>query len=241
MMNEDRDTDLIDRYLKNALQGEELKAFEERVTTDSFFKKEVELQRRLVLLLKEKGLREMFQKTEQEVYKKKDESEQLLGENHVPNVFQKADQDVFPEENPPLKKIHTSWNTFYAVAAAIAFFLIVGAILYFSLNSDDVKFGNPQLATIAYDGDINPPFPTMGTRGASDTPPQYAPVLIYPPTGKYTFHYQFADTLRLYGNFDASTLSVSYQNKSEQYLLIIDSVEYKLQRNKTITPLTTNP
>ncbi len=198
----------IDRYLKNELWGEELALFEERLRTDIEFSKEVQLQRRLISLLKEEGLRETFHRAEQE-------------------LSQQQEKPVVPLQR---KKI-----AYFSIAATIAFLLMAAMIGYFLSNGNDIAFPEPALTAIAYQGDAEPPFPVMASRGSS--PPQYIPVLIYPPTDKYTYHYQFADTLRLYGTFDVQKLMLSYQSAGNVYKLHVDSAEYNLQRGNSITLL----
>jgi hypothetical protein len=246
-MNNEETVAWIDRYLNNELRGESLREIEEKLRTDEDFRQEVELQRRLIVKIKENGLRADLEQLESELSLVEDASWPAL-----PTQPRPAWPGTDPDEAPPRRlggEERTSGGpalpsssvrrTYYAVAAAIALLVVAGATAYLSFNRSPGVFPSPELTTISYEGDAQPPFPVMGIRG--DAPPQYVPVLIYPPTGEYTHHYQFADTLRLYGTFTPGRLTVSYQREGGQYELRSDEARYRLRRTATIEPLVAAP
>ncbi len=235
----------IDRYLNNELRGESLREIEEKLRTDEDFRQEVELQRRLILKIKENGLRADLERLESELALAEDASWPALPPQSRPAWPGTGPGEPPPrlggEEQPPGGPALPSSvrRTYYAVAAAIALLVVAGATAYLAFNRSPGVFPTPELTTISYEGDAQPPFPVMGVKG--DTPPQYVPVLIYPPTGAYTHHYQFADTLRLYGTFAPGRLTVSYRREGGQYELRSDEARYPLQRTESIEPLVAAP
>ncbi|MBD0256247.1 MAG: hypothetical protein ICV83_11060 [Cytophagales bacterium] len=243
-MNNEETIAWIDRYLNDELQGESLREIEEKLRKDEDFRQEVELQRRLVLKIKENGLRADLERLE---------SELSLAEDAPWPVVTTQPPSAWPDTGEaPARRLggeeqtaggpapSSSLNrTYYAVAAAVALLMVAGATAYLAFNRGPGVFPDPELTTISYEGDAQPPFPVMGVKG--DTPPQYVPVLIYPPTGAYTHHYQFADTLRLYGTFAPGRLTVSYRRESGQYELRSDEARYPLRRTEAIEPLVAAP
>lgn len=236
----------IDRYLNNELQGEQLREIEEKMRTDDSFREEVELQRRLILKIRENALRASLVRLESEL--SLDEAPPLpvprpesrptgpgTGPGETPSRHPGGERQT--GGGPALSS--SARRTYYAVAAAIALLVAAGVTAYFTRTRDAAVFPSPELLTLSYEGDADPPFPAMGVKG--DTPPQYVPVLIYPPTGAYTHHYQFADTLRLYGNFNPGRLTVSYRRDGERYELRTDAARYPLRRSTSIEPLAAAP
>jgi hypothetical protein len=240
-MNNEETIAWIDRYLNNELRGEALREIEEKLREDEEFRQEVELQRRLVLKIREKGLRADLERLE---------SELSLSEDAPWPALPPPSPGTDPGEAPSRRlggpgqtaggpAPSSLRRTYYAVAAALALLVVAGAAAYLASNRNPGVFPDPELTTLSYEGDAQPPFPVMGVRG--DTPPQYVPVLIYPPTGEYTHHYQFADTLRLYGTFEPGRLTVSYRREGGQYELRSDEARYPLRRTASIEPLVAAP
>jgi hypothetical protein len=246
-MNNEETIAWIDRYLNNELRGASLREMEEKLRKDEDFRQEVELQRRLVLKIKENGLRADLERLESELSRAEEAPWPAFPIQPRPGwpdsveapprrtVASLADEEQ-PAGGPALSS--SLRRTYYAVAA-IALLLVAGAAAYLALNRGPGVFPSPERTTIAYEGDAQPPFPVMGIRG--DAPPRYVPVLIYPPTGAYTHHYQFADTLRLYGTFAPGRLTVSYGRAGGQYELRSDEARYPLRRTGSIEPLVAAP
>lgn len=212
-MDWEKDEELIDRFLKNELQGDELTQFTNRLAAEAALRDEVELQRRLVMAVKAADLREGFKRAERE------------------HQAREASLAASPGR-----------RRYLAVAATFTLLLAAGLVLYFFLRQPAGPAGPPALETVAYGGEAipegaAPPFPTMPTRSSGSTPKR-VPVLLYSPVGDYTFHYQFADTLRLYGNFAGARLRFNYRPAEDAYSLTVDSVDYPLTRSKEITALT---
>lgn len=247
-MNNEETIAWIDRYLNNELRGESLREIEEKLRKDEDFRQEVELQRRLVLKIKENGLRADLEQLESELSLSEDVPWPAFPTQPRP-AWPGTDPGGAPPRRPggeepaaggPSLPSSSLRRTYFAVAAALALLVVAGAAAYLALNRGPGVFPSPELTTISYEGDAQPPFPVMGIRG--DAPPQYVPVLIYPPTGEYTHHYQFADTLRLYGTFAPGRLTVSYRREgSGQYELRSDEAQYPLQRTASIEPLVAAP
>ncbi len=244
VMNNEETIAWIDRYLNNELRGESLREIEEKLRKDEDFRQEVELQRRLVLKIKENGLRADLERLESELSPAEDPSWPAFPTQPSPpwpgtNPGEAPSRRLDDEEQAPGRPAPSPLRrTFFAVAAAIAL-LVVGATAYLALNRGPGVVPSPELTTLSYEGDPQPPFPVMGIRG--DTPPQYVPVLIYPPVGAYTHHYQFSDTLRLYGTFEPGRLVVSYRREGGQYELRSKEARYPLRRTESIEPLVAAP
>jgi uncharacterized coiled-coil protein SlyX len=212
-------TEWIERYLLGELQGEELEQFIQRLRIDSAFQREVTLQRTIVEQSKQVGRADMRQE---------------LKALHQQLGFAQGKRRVlaFP---------------FYAVAAAIAFLLIVTTVFYFfnhnrtipdASSTSDPK-GQPIPATLAFirfQASIqDPSMGFSGTKADSTTP-----ILLYPAIATSPA-YQFDDTLRLYGTFTPSQLALQYHPSTEQYTLLLDSTAYSLQRYRPIQALNIEP
>jgi hypothetical protein len=246
-MNNEETIAWIDRYLNNELRGESLREIEEKLRTDEDFRQEVELQRRLVSRSKKMACGPTWSG-----WKANFPWWRTRPWPAFPTQLRPAWPGTDPGGAPPRRlggeepasggpslPSSSLRRTYLAVAAALALLVVAGAAAYLALNRGPGVFPSPELTTISYEGDAQPPFPVMGIRG--DAPPQYVPVLIYPPTGEYTHHYQFADTLRLYGTFTPGRLTVSYRREGDQYELRSDEAWYPLRRTGAIEPLVAAP
>ncbi|WP_146153641.1 anti-sigma factor [Adhaeribacter arboris] len=66
-MNAAENLHLIDRYLRKELSGEELQLFEQRLKADPVFLREVELQKKTILLIKENEILRALKKAQRDI------------------------------------------------------------------------------------------------------------------------------------------------------------------------------
>jgi len=113
----------------------------------------------------------------------------------------------------------------YAIAAAIAL-LIVGWGVFMLLDqpSDEPVLAFLPVESIREDGSRGP------SRGMLN-------VLIYPPEDTLNQHYQFTDTLKLYGPFDAQEIRIVYNLSNDHYMLEANGKTYGLRKTTAIMRL----
>jgi hypothetical protein len=228
-MNQDNQkrTEWIDQYLLGQLEGEELGKFMQYMQSDAAFKREVEVQRAILLNLRKAGrvaARQQIVEIQERI--------------HIPWPPETAQQAA---EVAPVIQLSTP-NTpkqvsYYAIAAAVTVLLVASLMGYFfyrdatspSLavnNSDSIHSDRPAVALI-------PLTRTRGSEelgfGGGDKPDTTITILIY-KTGKRDRAYQFDDTLRLYGTFSLKQLSLQLDQKTGNYTLMEGGVPYVLQR-----------
>lgn len=116
-------------------------------------------------------------------------------------------------------------NVYYAIAASVLVLITAGIFIWMNPSTD------PLAGSIA----VHLP---EGSRG--DLPagiPEQIPVMIIEDHPEYDFHYQFGDTLKLYGTFELSTLSVEYEPNQESYSLLLNQDAYPITQSDTIQAL----
>jgi hypothetical protein len=204
----------IEQYLSGELQGAELDQFMHRLHTDVAFRQEVALQRSIIAQAREVGRQEL---------------QKQLKSLHRQMGFAQEKQ----------KRLPVSW---YAVAAAILLLLAASVVFYFSYQPSGesqpvAKINKPVLtkkSVVIRFGVTGLP-PAIGFSGTQTD--STITILMYPAQSAA---YRFDDTLRLYGSFEPSQLSLQYNQAEEQYTLFIDSLAYSLQRyrpRQTLQPI----
>ncbi|WKN32467.1 hypothetical protein PZB74_03785 [Porifericola rhodea] len=132
--------------------------------------------------------------------------------------------DIFEQENDKVRVL-SKRNIYYAVAASIL--LVVAAGIFLWINT----------ANSTVDGVLAVQL-VEGARGELPANiPDQVPTLIFKNEAQYNFHYQFGDTLKLYGNFSLEQLQLAYEPNHNNYRLLVDDESYPIQKNKAITPL----
>ncbi|MEQ9442219.1 MAG: hypothetical protein RIG62_24470 [Cyclobacteriaceae bacterium] len=193
MITEENKTEIIDQYLAGSLSAELRHEVEERLKTDSEFKRDVAIQQKVIQTIQRMG-RESF---------RKELAELSLGVE-------------LPEAgNMPMM----NRRPLYYAAAAVALLMVAG--LFWLLNK--------RPPTETYRGYVAV-IEIEHSRGSSDVPDSI-PITIF-KEDDYDFHYQWGDTLMLYGNFAPEDLSVTYEN--ETYFLQIKNRLYPILKDHTI-------
>ena len=132
-------------------------------------------------------------------------------------------------ETLPNQTVRLRWSTMrpwqWAAAAVVVLTLGIGWMFYQRFNQPVSV--SPVSTNIPYT--TEQPDNGQGLAGTVDAGETY-PVLIYPPSDSVSYHYQFGDTLRLYGNFPSGQLSLHYQARTETYRLKVGRTAYALER-----------
>jgi hypothetical protein len=225
MIDDENRTDLIDQYLDEELSGEALREFEERMDSDSDFRKEVALQQKIVHTIKEKERNEL-RNTIKQLF------EEEIDSKNLPHTGKSEDQGEVDDTDDDGKVVNMPPSTTplwrYAAIAAAIFILIVAAIFLFDSQPSN---NDPQFAYLEV---TVPP----GSRGGTDLPvPDLLAVEVISRHPEYSFHYQLGDTLKLYGEFSIDDLTIYYEPNAEQYLLLMDDTEYSLDTTSDVVPL----
>ncbi|QMU28346.1 hypothetical protein [Adhaeribacter radiodurans] len=197
-------TEWIERYLAGELQGEELENFIHRLHSDNAFRQEVAVQRSIV------------------------DQAQLVGRQDLQQQLKSLHRQLGFAE---VKSKSVSYTN-YGVAASILILLTAAFVFYFIYQPNS---RTPVLSQVKEEKLLKKPLiiryqvkeqdPTLGFSGA--TSDSTTTILLYQSS---ISAYQFDDTLRLYGNFTASQLTLQYNQAKEQYTLLVDSIGYPLQR-----------
>lgn len=214
MINEENKEEIIEQYLEGALTGEDLQEFEEKMAADAAFRREVALQKKIVHNVQTVG-REQLRAQLKGIHKLMLEKPQDEGE-----IQEEAETEVKVVPLSPNKSIT------YAIAAAIVLLIVAG--IFVVLNQDQNTFGDPLVASL--------PVEVIGadntTRGD-----EMMDVAIYSPNDTLTQHYQFTDTLKLYGPFKPLDVHIIYNEGTGQYKLRIHEKTYGLKKTEEIMPL----
>lgn len=207
MINEDNKTEIIDQYLKGTLNPELVKEVEERIQIDAAFRHEVALQERIIRTIRE--------------------SERTFLHKELDHMFDETlgRKDTDKDEPPiiPLAK----QNRNYAVAAVVALLIVAGVAFWWNGKQSSEQ----EVRYMA----VNLPAGSRGTLPASVA--DSIPMLIISHEMLYDFHYQFDDTLKLYGYFQQKEMLLIYEPTRQTYELKIDGQYYPLSKTETITPL----
>ena len=231
----------IEQYLRRELEGDELDQFNERLRTDADFGREVAAQRAIFVHIRRVGRAALRRKL---VAVRSQLDLPWPGENFQPDTRALPQETTFP----PVRE-QSGVRRYYAVAAAIALLLLSSGRGYWYRRTPaapttqrgaaqrsaakDASTSAPQATTIRLER-------TGGSRnfgfGGADSQDTTLAVLLYPVA--LTKAYQFDDTLRLYGNFNAAWLFLQYDSNTKRYTLREDSLSYPLQRYRPRQALT---
>lgn len=137
------------------------------------------------------------------------------------------EEDHFQEETQQEDKVValSRRNVYYAIAASALLVITASIFIWMNLSTD------PLAGSVA----VHLP---EGSRG--DLPPEVPeqiPVLIIEDHPEYDFHYRFGDTLKLYGTFSLSALSIEYEPNQDRYALQIAQDTYPIIPSDSIQAL----
>jgi len=116
--------------------------------------------------------------------------------------------------------------SYYAIAAVVTLLMAAGAIWILVFRPSD----EPTLAFLPIQA-IDRTGNTRGFAGGMQT------VVIYPPKDSLDFHYQLADTQKLYGTFDTEEIKLFYNLNTDQYFLETHQQRYILRKTPSIMRL----
>jgi len=133
-----------------------------------------------------------------------------------------ADQDT--KEETKVVPLWQRKTVQYAIAAAIALLMVAGVV--FVLLQDTTHGIQKDVLAVE----------TIGTRGEPQNRGMIA-VNIYPPEDTLTQHYQFTDTLKLYGAFEMEKIRIVYNLSNDQYMLQANGKTYGLRKTAAIVRL----
>jgi hypothetical protein len=203
--------DLIDRYLRNELNLEQLFLFEERLRKDPDFLEEVEFQRRIILTVKEAEIRNLLRKSRNYTDDKRNKQVPYLEE--------------LTESEPVLKMAYRRSDDADRINI---------------MSSHKAPIG-PRFISIPYEGDSTPPFRLNKSSGKvvfSSVEILQAPNI---PERHYQFKIDSGKSaiLFLVGVFNPKELTLIYYRQQDQdsLKLRIGTKEYKLKINEPVAPL----
>jgi hypothetical protein len=243
-------TEWIEQYLNGELEGDALNQFNERLQADASFKREVEVQRAIVVQIRQSGRAALRSKLVEVI-------DQLDLPWPVESYEDNSPTESFPEEpSLPIREQANRWR-YYAIAATVTLLLVGSGVGYWLYRSTPVAITKQQSAATdtrqQTESKATTPLPQIasirlerigkgrtfgfGGAGSKDTT---LSVLLY-PAGSGVKAYQFGDTLRLYGNFNLVRLLVQYDQRTKHYTLLEDSIGYPLQRYRPRQALTLAP
>lgn len=203
-------TELIDRYLKNELTGEELTLFEKKIKEEPSLQREVELHRAAIQAVKVAELRKILRRTHQQI---------------------SEEENVYPAELE--NAIYNPEDLVFNMASFKALSL---EDIEYNFKLISIEENKPTAnVSIAYEGELDPPFPILDVAGKKKFPQ----VKIVPASGSKPHYYQLRHakqkaTLHLYGDFnpDELTLIFHIQEGKPVFKLRVKAKVYRLQINK---------
>lgn len=204
--------DLIDRYLRNELTPEQLFLFEERLRNDYTFSEEVELQRRIILTVKEAEIRN------------------LLRRKNRGNVS----DDRRDLSCNYLKDTREAGYPVLAIAARMEDYSEDSTAKQLDSNF-------PDFISIPYKGDPNPPFHVHKNFGKDFLLLVLIQSATESYNYHYQFTVDSSKSARLllFGKFNPKELTLIYNRQQNQDFLKlrIGKKEYKLKINEPVAPL----
>lgn len=210
MINEENITDIIDQYLRNELEGEELEEVEERLASDPQFRSEVEAQKAVLNSLR------------------------ILGRESLRDQFKgfHRELDLGEETSARETRVRRLWtkNRYYAIAASVALAIVSGIILYTNRAA-----GPDPLVAVTFKA---PVFDSQSGLGiAGDVKVVDSVVIQLSTHAEYDEHYQFTDTLRIYQpdlSLESNSIHLEFDANSNGYYLVIDSTYYIVEKGFAI-------
>ncbi|MEM6845716.1 MAG: hypothetical protein AAF632_26135 [Bacteroidota bacterium] len=217
MINDDDKFDIIERYLGGILDEETTREVEQRMDNDEAFRKEVLLQ---------EGISKFLDNNDPDYREMKEDLDRIAEEREI-STSRRTSQPEVSKPNGTMPIIQFISQHRFALAAAVS--LILVAVVLFLLN----PFQEPtsQLAYV----EVLFPEGAMGSEPASV--PDSIAIMIISDDDQYNFHYSLGDTLKLYGDFNADSLSILYRPNAQDYFLQRNGKEYLLVSDKMIRTL----
>ncbi len=233
MENEDQ-TERIDRYLDDALTPEEKIAFENEIAADADFRLEVEAQeavRNLISSQAEKeDLRRLFTAFHNEMHV-------------IPVASREQEEDHSRKKKGILRKLQWGNWSYSAIAASVAI-LIIGVWTVWN-NIDQTAndaTGNQEVRVDERNEVFRVPLLSWKT---VDFKPVLQDKQLIDATiirnREYRSHYRFTDILEIYSDKlteKQQKISIAYDVDTQQYRLHIGNNSYRIRKTEQITPLT---
>ena len=233
MENEDQ-TERIDRYLDDALTPEEKIAFENEIAADADFRLEVEAQeavRNLISSQAEKeDLRRLFTAFHNEM--------------HVIPVASREQEEVHSRKKKGiLRKLQWGNWSYSAIAASVAILIIGVWTVWNNIDqtANDVT-GNQEVRVDERNEVFRVPLLSWKT---VDFKPVLQDKQLIDATiirsREFRSHYRFTDILEIYSDKlteKQQKISIAYDVDTQQYRLHIGNNSYRIRKTEQITPLT---
>lgn len=233
MENEDQ-TERIDRYLDDALTPEEKIAFENKIAADADFRLEVEAQeavRNLISSQAEKeDLRRLFTTFHDEMHV-------------IPVASREQEEDQSKQKKGILRKLQWGNWSYSAIAASVAILIIGVWTVWNNIDQtgNDVT-GNQEIRVDERNEVFRVPLLSWKT---VDFKPVLQDKQLIDATiirnREYRSHYRFTDILEIYSDKlteKQQKISIAYDVDTQQYRLHIGNSSYRIRKMEQITPLT---
>lgn len=235
MENEDQ-TERIDRYLDDALTPEEKITFENEMTADPDFRLEVEAQeavRELISSQAEKeGLRSLFATFHSEM-----ETASAIGEKKQGNA------DLLKKKKGIQRKLQWGNWSYTAIAASVAILIIGVWTVWNNLNQNGNNLPNGQEIRVDERNEVFR-VPLLSWKTVDFKPVVQDKQMIDATiirSKEYRSHYRFTDILEIYSDKlteKQQKISIAYDVDTKQYRLHIGNTSYTIRKTEEITPLT---
>ncbi len=226
LINNENKTDIIDAYLDGRLSEVDAQELENRLKTDSDLRAEIQAQKAVRKYLIQKGRAEL--KAKLKMFHK-----EMLATQHETTESQEvflafSNKEEIAKNKPVIFATNRKVN--FAIAAAVIVLIIsIFAILPPSgqTNKNLVAEGRTYQIELRELGQKSDGF------AGREIPVSDSITLLIKESDKYTFHYQFTETLTIYAkHLDPHTSKIFIEHDAEKntYTLLVDEKRYPLER-----------
>ncbi|GAB4476405.1 MAG: hypothetical protein OHK0057_25030 [Thermoflexibacter sp.] len=226
LINDENKTDIIDAYLDGRLSGADVQELENKLKIDSDLRAEVQAQKAVRKYLIQKGRAELKAKLKM-FHKEMLATQQETTE--AKEVFL-----TFPNKEEVAKNKPVIFSTNRKVNFAIAAAVIVLIISIFSILPPS---GQKSETLIAEGKTYQIELRELGQKSEGFAGQEISVAdsitLLIKESNKYTFHYQFTETLTIYSQYldpNVSKILVEHDAEKNTYTLVVDDKRYPLER-----------